>query len=150
MSDQAAGLRRWAERQAAQGSPRVLMLVGEPTLAAQLPTLALGTLTRWQATGQQWVGDPARWRVVALGADTVHLHALTRQQPRWGLWVDTDVNGFRRAYLNLRRLSEAGGPKRLLVLHPGMPSHLGLLDNLRQAAAKFLGVQLLLVDECTS
>lgn len=151
MNDQAEGLRRWAERQALlrrQLPPRrVLMLVGEPARAPELSLLALGALQRWQASGHQWVGDPRRWQVVPLAADAAHLQALVNHQKRWGLWVDNDLQGARRAYLQLRQLRAAGGPRQLLVLHPGCPADAPVLNNLRAAAARFLGVRLVLVEE---
>lgn len=104
-------------------------------------------LQRWHANGHAWVGDPQRWRVVVMDSDSPHLQTLAGQQARWALWVDRDLNSFRRAYLALRQLREHGGPQRLLVVHDGIPSHAGLLGNLRQAAANFLGIELLLLDE---
>jgi hypothetical protein len=150
MNDQALGLRDWAQRQrppSAVLEQRVLMLIGAAGLSAQLPELAQRTLQRWQGLGHGWVGDVSRWRVVPLAPDTEHLHTLARQQRRWGLWVGGDQDAYRRAYLDLRHLSEAGGPKQLLLLHPGIRAHRMLLDNLRQAAARFLGVHLMLVPE---
>lgn len=123
------------------------MLVGEPARGAELSRLALGALQRWQASGHHWVGDPRLWQVVPLTADTAHLPALVSHQQRWGLWVDHDVHGARRAYLQLRQLRAAGGPRQLLVLHPGCPTDARPLHNLRAAAARFLGVRLVLVAE---
>lgn len=150
LNDQALGLRDWAQRQRSQSAPverRVLMLIGASGLSAQLPALALNTLQRWQRLGHGWVGDLRRWRVVPLAPDTEHLHTLASQQQRWGLWVGADQDAYRRAYLDLRHLSESGGPRQLLLLHPGIRAHRMLLDNLRQAAARFLGVHLMLVPE---
>lgn len=161
--DQAAGLRRWAERQGlaptADTTPtpvapvapverRTLMMVGLAP-GPERPQLERmqRTLERWHANGHIWLGPPGNWRLVAMQADSPHLHTLASQQPRWGLWVNGDLDGFRRAYLTLRRLRENGGPRRLLVLHPGFTSHAGLLGNLRQAAASFLDIELLLLPE---
>ncbi|ACO78961.1 hypothetical protein AvCA_27890 [Azotobacter vinelandii CA] len=163
--DQAAGLRRWAARHGADaesvvaapsvaapssdiaGTPRpTLMVVGLPSGSRRLERVRQA-LRRWRANGHAWVGDPARWQLVALAEDSPHLHTLACQQPRWGLWVEGDPDGFRRAYRCLRRLREGGGPIRLLVVHPGFVSHAGLLDNLRQAASAFLGIELLLLTE---
>lgn len=170
-SDQAAGLRRWAEQQGlklpdepspAQTHPaaapqpasevpvrerQTLMVVGLPDGSAQQSARAWQTLQRWHANGHRWIGDPHSWRIVALDTASPHLTILASQQARWALWVDSDLDSFRRAYLTLRRLAEAGGPGRLLVLHPGITSHRGLLDNLRDAAASYLGIELLLLNE---
>lgn len=173
-SDQAAGLRRWAEQQglaspaempppaapevvveaSVEPSPshaaqprQTLMVVGLPDASAQQSARAWQTLQRWHANGHRWLGDPQLWRIVALDVDSPHFGVLAAQQSRWALWVDSDLDSFRRAYLTLRRLAEADGPQRLLVLHPGIASHRGLLGNLQQAAAGFLGIELLLLAE---
>ncbi|SDK94146.1 hypothetical protein SAMN05661010_00565 [Modicisalibacter muralis] len=152
-ADQAAGLRRWAETQpepstgTADSRPasRVLMVLGLPDGAQADVKPVSRALERWHAQGQRWVGDPVAWRVVALDTHSPHLAVLTTQQPRWALWVGDDLDGFRRAYLTLRRVSQQGGPSRLLLVHPPLPSRAGLLDNLQQAAAQFLGVDLLVI-----
>ena len=162
-ADQAAGLRRWAEQFAAvqpaaevevveavpapAEPPVTLLVVGVPGAAAARPRRVQGVLARWAANGHRWVGAPTRWKVVPLDPDSPHLDVLASQQSRWALWVDSDLDSFRRAYLTLRRLAEADGPQRLLVLHPGIASHRGLLGNLQQAAAGFLGIELLLLAE---
>lgn len=151
MGDQAAGLRNWAEAQPikAQEPPmpsRVLMVLGLPggTQADVAPVVE--TLRRWHDQGQGWVGDPASWRVVALDDDHPHLSVLSAQQGRWALWVNDDLNGFRRAYLTLKSLVKRKGPNCLLLIHPPLPSRVGLLGNLQQAAAQFLGIKLLVID----
>lgn len=155
--DQAAGLRRWAEQAggaatsaagaAARPAPVTLLAVGVPGPAGAQARRVLGVLARWAGNGHRWVGDPARWKVVALEADSPHLAVLAGQQSRWALWVDGDADAFRRAWQRLRALHENGGPARLLVLHEGIAGHSGLLDNLRQAAARYLQVELLLLAE---
>lgn len=127
--------------------PVTLMVVGLDGQGVEQVARVHQALQRWHANGYAWVGDPARWRVVALASDSPHLATLASQQARWALWVDRDLNSFRRAYLTLRQLHAHGGPQRLLVLHDGIASHAGLLGNLRQAAANFLGVELLLLAE---
>jgi hypothetical protein len=154
-TDQAAGLRRWAEAQPASlpestaennHSPsRVLMTVGLPDGAHGDASLVERALERWREQGQRWVGDPASWRVVALDSHSPHLAVLAAQQSRWALWVGDDLDGFRRAYLTLKRINQQGGPSRLLLVHPPLPSRVGLLDNLQQAAAQFLGIELLVI-----
>ncbi|HYQ39053.1 MAG TPA: hypothetical protein VER09_08970, partial [Pseudomonas sp.] len=84
---------------------------------------------------------------VPLDPDSPHLYVLASQQSRWALWVDDDEEAFRRAWRQLRTLREHGGPARLLVLHDGIATNAGLLDNLRQAAASYLQVELLLIEE---
>lgn len=154
-ADQAAGLRRWAETQPVAAAvnedesrpapSRVLMMLGLPGGASADVAPVEHALERWHVQGQRWVGDPAAWRVVAMDVRSPHLSALMSQQPRWALWVGDDLDGFRRAYLTLKHLGQRGGPQRLLLVHPPLPSRAGLLDNLQQAAAQFLGIQLLII-----
>ena len=48
-------------------------------------------------------------------------------------------------YRVLRQLREHGGPRRLLALHePHLPRR-GLLDNLGNASARYLDIELLLL-----
>lgn len=163
-ADQAAGLRRWAEQFAAvqpaaaevevveavpapAEPPVTLLVVGVPGAAAARPRRVQGVLARWAANGHRWVGAPTRWKVVPLDPDSPHLDVLASQQSRWALWVGDDEEAFRRAWRQLRTLREHGGPARLLVLHDGIATNAGLLDNLRQAAASYLQVELLLIEE---
>lgn len=155
--DQAAGLRRWAEQfgqavpaeasASPAAEPLTLMVVGLPGPHSAQAALARACLARWQSNGHRWIGELARWKVVALEADSPHLAVLAEQQSRWALWVEDDGDGFRRAWRSLRRVREQGGPRRLLVLHGGISGHAGLLDNLRQAAAAWLETELLLLPE---
>lgn len=163
--DQAAGLRRWAEQfgraeappepapepapvpAQAEAPPLTLLVVGLPGPRRGQSVRVQACLARWLANGHRWVGDPARWKVVALEADSPHLDVLASQQSRWALWVEDDADGFRRSFRTLRVLRERGGPQRLLVLHGGIASHAGLLRNLRQAAAAYLDIELLLLPE---
>lgn len=154
--DQAAGLRRWAEQNKAHHSAvvhevaplpppapdRTLILFGPAQAASQ----AYKTLERWHQQGHQWIGHPARWRVLPVDNNHRDLQALTRQQPRWGLWIDSDLEAFRRAFQTLCQLSEQGGPDHVLALHAGF-SRQGLLNNLREAAHRYLGIRLLLIHE---
>lgn len=167
-ADQAAGLRRWAEQLAGTAdaeqslapappvhstpAPRreldvTLLVVGVPGAASSQTRRVQGVLARWASAGQRWVGTPTRWKVVPLEADSPHLAVLASQQSRWGLWVGDDEDAFRRAWRQLRTLREHGGPSRLLLLHDGIPSGAGLLDNLRQAALGYLQVDLLVLAE---
>lgn len=150
--DQAAGLRRWAEAQpsastetTASSAARILVTLGLPQGARSDTAPVIQALERWHDQGQRWVGDPSAWRVVAIETESPHLPVLATQQSRWALWVDNDPDGFRRAYRTLKRLAQHNGPQRLLLVHPPLPSRTGLLDNLQQAAASFLGIQLLII-----
>ncbi|WP_129138434.1 hypothetical protein [Modicisalibacter coralii] len=160
--DQAAGLRRWAETlapytaqatiddtatlTAVESTPtRVLMVVGLPGGDQASTAPVVEALQRWHAQGQRWVGDPLSWRVVPTQADSPHLAALVAQQRHWALWVGRDGEAFRRSYRLLKQLAEHGGPRRLLLVHPPLASRSGLLANLQQAAAGFLGFELWIV-----
>lgn len=142
--DQAAGLRRWASQQqmqTAEAAPasRTLLLYGP---RHQVPW-ARQTLERWHAQGRQWVGDPARWHVLA--HDSTVPAALA--EGRWSVWIDRDAQAFRKAFRALQALRQQGGPASVLALHAGLASPGGLLDNLREAAAGYLGIRLLIIDE---
>ncbi|WP_455921596.1 hypothetical protein [Pseudomonas putida] len=139
MTDQAQGLRRWAERQALQ----TLVVVGPPAVGG----LAMANLQRWAAAGHAWVGDASRWRVLTVTACAAQVPDLARQHPRWGLWLGAGADDCRLAYVALRRLSQSGGPRRFLLLHDPCATRLDQVENLRRAAARFLGVQLLIVAE---
>lgn len=152
--DQAAGLRRWAQAQTPEPAPvevakppakpkQTLMVVGLPDDGESV-SLALNALQYWQQHGHAWL-SASQWRVVAVDLNSPHVHTLACQQPRWALWVDDDLGSFRRAYYQLRRLRDAGGPTRLLALHAGYDADAGLLANLRHAAAAYLGIDLLLL-----
>ena len=151
--DQAAGLRRWAEMQrhapeqpvSVHRETRVLVTLGLPGGAAADVSPVDEALAHWHAQGQRWVGDPTTWRIVPLSLNSPHFSTLASRQSRWALWVDDDLDAFRRGYATLKRLVQQGGPRRLLLVHPPLPSRAGLLDNLQQAAARFLGVQLLVI-----
>ncbi|WET09768.1 hypothetical protein P3S72_25335 [Pseudomonas sp. D3] len=136
MHDQATGLRHWARQQQAPVVDRTLMLFG----SAQATVQAHKTLERWHCQGHRWVGDPARWRVQAV--DNYH-----RDLPeRWSVWVDSDLGAFCRTFSALSLLREQGGPAQVLALHTGF-SQQGLLNNLREAAQRYLGMRLLVIDE---
>lgn len=152
-TDQAAGLRRWAEAMAPAPGPvhetppsRVLLTLGLPEGADSDVAPVMRALCRWQAQGQSWVGDPSAWRVVALDVESPHLSALASQQKRWALWVDDDAEGFRRAYRTLKGLARhPAAPRRLLMVHPPLLSGAGLLGNLRDAASHFFDIQLVMI-----
>jgi hypothetical protein len=142
MPDQAAGLRARA-RLAPRVDGPTLMVVGLPATAAT--ETVTERLAGWARSGRRWVGDPAAWRIVALDPASPHLPLLASQQRRWALWVDSDADGFRRAYRTLKILRRHPGPKRLLALHaPGLPKA-GLLTNLQHGARRFLGIELVVL-----
>lgn len=155
--DQAAGLRRWANEKpdqtmassqsntATAPSPTTLMVVGMPTTSAAQSRRVSEVLHTWHEDGHRWIGNPAAWRIVPLAAESRHLPVLAQQQPRWALWVEEGPDGFRLAYRTLKQVYANHGPKRLLVLHPGFSSPRGLLNNLRDAAESFLGIELLIL-----
>ncbi len=133
----------WAE--VAEAPTTTLMVVGLPGTAPAQAERVTELLEHWAGQGRRWVGDPRRWKVVPLPTSSPHLAVLAQQQPRWALWVGADGEAFRRALAVLGRLSEGGGPRRLIAVHPpGMPRR-GLLDNLRQAARHYFGIDLLVM-----
>ncbi|ALQ01316.1 hypothetical protein [Pseudomonas brassicacearum] len=151
--DQAAGLRRWAEQNKAphtaivhEAEPaipdRTLIVFGTARMTSQVHL----TLERWHQQGHRWIGHPNHWRVLPVENSRRDLRVLTLQQPRWGLWIDSDLDAFGQAFQRLRQLSEQGGPDHVLALHPGFPRQ-GLLCNLQEAAQRYLGIRLLLIHE---
>jgi hypothetical protein len=150
--DQASGLRLWAEQNRADHASakvrpahepeRTLMLFG----SRQQPGQGQNTLVRWHQQGHRWIGNPERWRIVAVNICEDDLPALARKQPRWGLWIDDGPDATRHALQDLRQLHERGGPLNLLVLHTGQCRR-DHLDHLRDVAWRYLGIRLLLIDE---
>lgn len=153
--DQAAGLREWAGQQTggdvgAEGAPApsrqamgTLMVVGLP---GHDVSRVSRVLDEWREQGQAWVGEPGRWRVVALDSDSPYLATLATQQSRWVLWVESGPDAFRHAYRILKRLREGQGPSCLLLMYDDIGSTRGMLDNLRAAAADFLGMRLIVLE----
>lgn len=128
-------------------APRVAV---EPAARHQLRVLGLAEeerpraqrlLAAWAERGQRWVGDPRAWRLAAVPAEALGRHPA---QGRWALWVAPGPDAFRRGYRLLMALSRRPGPRRLLLLMPGMRSRRGLPDNLAQVAAD-LGIDLLVI-----
>lgn len=146
--DQAAGLREWsAAHESGVPSPAAvstIMVAGYPDSAACSGAVN-AVLRHWAASGGRWVGDPASWRVVPVLVSHPGLSTLVAQESRWGLWVSRDSDAFRSAFRTLRTLVAAGGPRRILALHEPTVYRRGLLANLRQAAAEFLGVDLIVL-----
>ncbi|MDC8803433.1 hypothetical protein PRZ61_08255 [Halomonas pacifica] len=126
---------RAAAEPAARHRLRVLGLAEEERPRAQR------LLAAWAERGQRWVGDPRAWRLAAVPAEALGRYPA---QGRWALWVAPGPDAFRRGYRLLLALSRRPGPRRLLLLMPGMRSRRGLPDNLVQVAAD-LGIDLLVI-----
>lgn len=114
---------------------RVLGLAGE-----ELPR-ARGLLGAWAARGRRWVGAPDDWRLEAVMPASIAGHPAGGH---WALWVAPGPEAFRRGYRLLMALSRQPGPRRLLLMMPGMRSRRGLPDNLAQVA-EGLGIELLVI-----
>lgn len=170
--DQAAGLRKWADLQRQQRSegedeqtlsppaasvsavvpeaslptvpPQPLIVVGLSTHRYQIEKVK-ERLTQWSALGRRWAGDPDSWDIQLVDPASTNLATLVSRCPRWALWVSSDADAFMPMYRVLRQVRENNGPQRLLALHePHLPRQ-GLLDNLREAAAGYLGIELLVL-----
>ena len=141
-ADQASGLRQWAGQATAR---RTLVVVGLPGTTAHYSQWVLDLLANWANQGQRWVGTPDAWRIAPVQVNSPHLTTLIDQQPRWALWVGNDLDAFRRSFRVLLQLRNLGGPGRLLAVHPIDMSRRGLLNNLQQAAWRYLGVELLVM-----
>ncbi|GGC96066.1 hypothetical protein [Vreelandella lutescens] len=124
---------------------RPLVVVGLPHAGAAQVDKVRGRLGQWSALGRQWAGDPQDWEIQVVMADSPSLAALTKERSRWALWISSDAEAFATMYRVLRQLRDHGGPRQLLALHePHLPRQ-GLLDNLRDAAAHYLDIELLLL-----
>ena len=122
-----------------------LVVIGLPHAGAAQVDKVRGRLGQWSALGRQWAGDPQDWQIQVVMADTPSLAMLAKEHARWALWVTSDADGFASMYRVLRKVREHGGPRRLLALHePHLPRQ-GLLENLRDAAAYYLDIELLLL-----
>lgn len=125
----------------ADGKP-CLMVLGLPPSCVEL---VRDTLCHWADQGRHWVGAAQQWHVQPVLASDPGISGWLATQQRWALWVDTDAEAFRRAWRHLLALVEAGGPRQLLLIHPRDVSRAGLLENLQQAAAQFLDVELVVL-----
>ncbi|MFO8047258.1 MAG: hypothetical protein R6U30_15540 [Halomonas sp.] len=125
-----------------QGAGTTLLVVGLPTRQIER---VRDLLAHWHGEGRRWVGDPQRWKLVPVAVEHPHLALLAEQQAHWGLWVEADPEAFRRAWWLLLVLAETRGPRQLLLMHPPGLSRRGLLDNLQQAAAHYLGIDLVVL-----
>ncbi|ERS13401.1 MULTISPECIES: hypothetical protein [Alloalcanivorax] len=140
--DQAAGLRAWAATRGQSVAP-TLVVVGDP-LPAQAGRRARAVLEYWADRGWRWVGVAQDWRIVPL-SPALPVPASARREPRWALWVEPDGAGLRRALSCLESVRRQQGPRRLLALHPPRLQRRGLLDNLQQAAWRFLDTDLVVL-----
>ncbi|SDK59021.1 hypothetical protein [Billgrantia gudaonensis] len=122
-----------------------LMVLGLPGTSERQARRVTELFEAWAAEGRDWVGDPGRWRVVPLEASSPHLPVLAAEQSRWALWVGSDEEAFRRSYRVLKQVAERGGPRRLLAVHPPDVGPKGLLDNLQRVAARYFGIELLVL-----
>lgn len=122
-----------------------LMVLGLPGTAARHTAKVAELLESWAQEGRDWVGDPRRWHIVALPVTSDHLPLLAAQQPRWALWIDDDLEAFRRGYRLLQRIAEQGGPARLIAVHPPGVGRRGLLNNLQYVAQAYFGIELLVL-----
>ncbi|ATH76937.1 hypothetical protein PZ78_12180 [Vreelandella venusta] len=129
---------------AAPRPTRTLVIVGLSSAGALHVDKVKGRLAQWASLGRQWAGDPQEWDVKVASPEAGSMAALAHH-PHWALWVSSDAEAFASMYRALRQMREQGGPRRLLALHePHLPRQ-GLLDNLRDAAAHYLQIELLLL-----
>lgn len=122
-----------------------LMVLGLPGTAERHTARVTELLESWGREGRRWVGDPRAWRIVALPSNSPHLPLLAAQQSHWGLWVDDDLEAFRRGYRLLKQIAEQGGPQRMIAVHPPGVGRQGLLSNLQYVAEAYFGIELLVL-----
>ncbi|WP_209472515.1 hypothetical protein [Billgrantia antri] len=127
------------------GSAVTLMVLGLPGTAERHTARVTELLQSWASEGRRWVGDPRAWRIVALPISSPHLPVLATQQSQWALWVDDDLEAFRRGYRLLKQIDEQGGPRRLIAVHPPGVGRQGLLTNLQYVAEAYFGIELLVL-----
>ncbi|NIC04267.1 hypothetical protein HBJ55_02330 [Halomonas sp. DX6] len=132
-------------RTAGNAQQVTLMVLGLPGTAERHTAKVTELLESWAREGRRWVGDPQAWRIVALPVSSPHLPLLVTQQSHWALWVDDDLEAFRRGYRMLKQIAEQGGPRRLLAVHPPGVGKQGLLANLQYVADAYFGIELLVL-----
>ena len=146
--DQAASLRAWAldrvrdsENDALPTGP-LLVIAGLPGFGRQQADCVIDRMQRWADRGFCWVGDPFQWQLVWLEKEAAATSGVAKTSKRWALWIDTDIHAFEKGYHGLKLMQSRGAPSRVLALHePGLPRK-GLLDNLRNTAAVYCGIDL--------
>ncbi|EGN75959.1 hypothetical protein A28LD_0447 [Idiomarina sp. A28L] len=148
-SDQAAGLRDWANKnkptESAASPGRSMVIMGLPSRGDGDTQAVRKQLSALAEQGRRWVGDPDSWELIP--AEFVHtdMQELAQRFPRWALWVEPDTNGFQRAYYALRKMHLNDGPRRILLLHPPVVSTRGLINNVRDCARNFFNIDLICV-----
>lgn len=149
--DQAASLRAWALDKArssqvdAPSAGPPLVIAGLPGFGLQQADLVIERMQRWSDRGFRWVGDPCEWQLIALGEDAAASAGFADACKRWALWIDTDIRAFEKGYQGLKLMRSLGAPTQILALHePGLPRK-GLLDNLRNTAAIYCGIDLVVL-----
>ncbi len=146
-SAQPAGTKAAVERPRPPRSEgeRTLMVLGLPGTAERHTARVTELLESWAQEGRRWVGDPGSWRIVALPISSPHLSLLAAQQSQWALWIDDDLEAFRRGYRMLKQIAEQGGPRRLIAVHPSGVGRQGLLSNLQYVAEAYFDIELLVL-----
>lgn len=152
MTDQAAGLRQWAQERddgsALQSDPEDVVVIGLPKLGPSQLERVEAVFGRWQQAGKRWVGEPSRWHIIPVATDYPQLEVVLAKHSRVALWIDSDLDSFYRAYQALRSLSEAGMQnQRVLAMHPPMISQRGLLSNVQYIAKSYFAIDLLIIRE---
>lgn len=132
-------------RSTSSARERTLMVLGLPGTAERHTARVTELLESWAQEGRRWVGDPGTWRIVALPITSPHLSLLAAQQSQWALWIDDDLEAFRRGYRMLKQIAEQGGPRRLIAVHPPGVGRQGLLSNLQYVAHAYFDIELLVL-----
>lgn len=125
--------------------PKPLFIIGVTGHGTQAVSRVKSRLAQWSELGRAWAGSPDDWDIQLVKPDTPDLARLSTQHARWALWINSDAEAFLHMYRILREARENGGPHRLLALHEPQLSRQGLLNNLRDAAARYLATDLLLL-----
>ena len=126
MNDQAAGLRAYASQRCDKAS---LVTIGRPT-----PQAVNATCERLSAlSGLAWETLP-----LALG----EVSSAQRSSPYWGIGVAPGAEGLQGAYRDLKQWSQRERLPPLLIIRDPAASQDMPLDNLVDAARRFLGIKL--------
>lgn len=169
--DQAAGLRAWAAASkseaphantqgASESGPsgsrasasdrsrektQNLLVIAHP-YSTEVATHASEAILRYHQEGRQWVGDPNQWNIVVRSPLDEDFLEYAQRFGRWALWLDTDVQGFQRAYHTLKDLQHrCSKTPRMLLMHPPVQSRRGLVNNVQQIARDFFQIELLVL-----
>ena len=161
MTDQAASLRAWAAKQerpneiqdtvpatnADAAKRTVMVLDNTPAGSVKATENYTKVFARWADQGRKWVGSPAQWQFVQVGPNHPELTDIAQQCRYWAIWIDNDLDGFKRAYTCLKALAATGQVKQVLALHEPIRSRRGLLSNLQQVAQNYFDLQLLVFSD---